>query len=232
MAQAKKNAHAGHGNPGGGKGMKRSSLWMLIGIGAVVVLAAVIAIGASGGDGGSTGTTIPGQAGSSEYQNVTTTGNPLASPGQDGTDLEIGSPAPDLRGFDFDGAPVDIVPGDGSGPVMLVFLAHWCPHCNAEIPVLINWKSTGQIPANLRIVGIATASNRKQPNWPPSQWLADKNWPWETMADSEEDIAANLYGVNGFPFLVVIDAEGKVKLRTSGEKSVEELSAMVSAALA
>ena len=32
---------------------------------------------------------------------------------------------------------------------MVVFLAHWCPHCNAEIPVLNEWRDSGEIPDGL-----------------------------------------------------------------------------------
>ena len=32
----------------------------------------------------------------------------------------------------FDGAPLTIAPT--GKPMLVVFLAHWCPHCNAEIP--------------------------------------------------------------------------------------------------
>ncbi len=230
MAYAKRGSAGG---AKGGSGMKKSSMWVLIGIGVVVVLAGVIAIGASGGgDTEPAGTTIPGQPAKSEFQDVQTTGNPLAPPNGDGTDLEIGSPAPSLLGYASDGTKVDVVPGDGSGPIMLVFLAHWCPHCNAEIPVLIQWKDAGLMPAGLRVVGVTTSSNKRQPNWPPSEWLEDKKWPFEAMADTETNVAANLYGVTGFPFIVVIDAEGKVKGRTSGEKGLEALASFVDVALA
>lgn len=225
-------AYAKRGSAGGGTGMKKSSMWVLVGIGVVIILAAVIAIGASGGgDAEPAGPTVPGQPAKAEFQDVQTTGNPLAPPNRDGTDLEIGSPAPSLLGFDFDGSKVEVVPGDGSGPLMLVFLAHWCPHCNAEIPVLIEWKESGLVPEGMRVVGVATSSNKRQPNWPPSKWLDNKGWPWETMADTETNVAANLYGVTGFPFIVVVDAEGKVKGRTSGEMGLEALSSFVDVAL-
>ena len=114
---------------------------------------------------------------------------------------------------------------------MLVFLAHWCPHCNAEIPRLIEWKESGQMPDSLEVVGIATGSRDDQANWPPSQWLVDKEWPWAVMADSEAQDAAYAMGVSGYPGLVLLDGDGTVLARRSGEASVSELDDWVSAAM-
>ena len=57
---------------------------------------------------------------------------------------------------------------------MYVFLAHWCPHCNDEIPELIALDENGDIPENLAIVGISTAVAPDRDNYPPSEWLADR----------------------------------------------------------
>ena len=62
---------------------------------------------------------------------------------------------PALSGFDYAGQAVDIAPGT-DGPMMVVFLAHWCPHCNAEVPVLLDWEASGDIPADLQVVGVST----------------------------------------------------------------------------
>ena len=96
---------------------------------------------------------------------------------------------------------------------MLVFLAHWCPHCNAEVPRLVAWNNSGSVPDGLRVIGVSTAVAADRPNYPPSQWVVDKQWPFEVMADSTEMNAAAAYGVDGFPFFVVVGADGKVAPR-------------------
>ena len=48
-------------------------------------------------------------------------------------------------GYDYDGNETTIDPAT-DGPTMVVLLAHWCPHCNAEIPVLNEWRDSGEIP--------------------------------------------------------------------------------------
>jgi thiol-disulfide isomerase/thioredoxin len=119
---------------------------------------------------------------------------------------------------------------------MVVFLAHWCPHCNAEIPVLLEWQEAGRIPDDLAIVGVSTGVNEAAPNYPPDEWLTDMGWPWPVLADSpptneSAGTAADAYGVNAYPFFTIVDDDGTVLLRGSGEKSLDELDALVSEAL-
>lgn len=213
---------------------RRASRKVVLFVGAVVVGASAIAIGVSSGRNSSpvgTTTTYPGGVGASEYQPLAVTGSPLAPLGDSGSDPSVGADAPVLRGYDFGGAPVNIVPGETGDPVMLVFLAHWCPHCNREVPRLVQWHAEGLVPKNLRVVGITTSSRSDQVNWPPSEWIKKFDWPFEVMADSREQQAASAYGVDGFPFMVIVDGRGKVALRMSGEREVSEIVAAVESAI-
>lgn len=203
---------------------KRGLRVALLGIGVVIVLAAVIAIGASNDDSNGTSPGAPTTStAAGEYQPVTVEGATLATLEDSTPDPVIGTSAPILRGFNFRHEAVNVEPGASNAPTMLVFLAHWCPHCNREVPRLLKWKSDGLVPENLRVVGVATGSRNDQPNWPPSQWLSDFKWPWEVMADSQNQDAAVAYGLSGYPFMVLIDANGKVAYRMSGEVEVEDL---------
>ena len=47
------------------------------------------------------------------------------------TDTELGSTAPTVVGYDFMGQRVTIE--DNGKPKLIVFLAHWCPHCQREV---------------------------------------------------------------------------------------------------
>ena len=164
------------------------------------------------------------------YGTVEVVGTPLPEFAGD-PDPAVGAAAPALVGETYDGAPMEITPGEG-GPMMIVFLAHWCPHCNEEIPVLLEWRDSGAIPDDLQIVGVSTAVTAERPNFPPAQWLADKGWEWPTMADDAELTAFTAYGGTRFPFFVVVGEDGTVKARNAGELPVEELDALVTAALA
>lgn len=228
MGQARKNSK-------NAKSQRGSTPLVVGGIVIAIVIAFVIAMLAGGSD-SSTGTTSDSspvaQAGTAGENQPVAVGGAILDPLPDsGVDLSVGSDAPSLAGTSFDGAPVSITPGDGRD-YMVVFLAHWCPHCNREVPRLIEWRASGAIPEDLTIVGVSTAVTSDRPNYPPSQWVIDKAWPWPVMADSVEMDAANAYGVSGFPFFVIVDGDGKVKLRASGEIEVDQLTAMVNDALA
>jgi len=213
-----------------------------------VVVALIVAIATSGGSSdsssngdatdGSAAATVAGAAPeveAAENQPVTIEGqilDPLGDPSSDPSrDPSVGAPAPVLRGYSFDGRPVTIEPGDGRS-YMVVFLAHWCPHCNAEVPRLIEWKNMGMVPEGLDVIGVSTGVAADRPNYPPSEWVVEKQWPWTVLADSVTQDAAMAYGVSGYPFFTIIGADGTVKLRASGEKSIDEIDALVDAALA
>ena len=73
----------------------------------------------------------------SENGPITVTGDLLpAFEGDTATDAGAGLAAPILEGESFDGTAVVVEPGS---PTLLVFLAHWCPHCQAEVPDLVEW---------------------------------------------------------------------------------------------
>jgi thiol-disulfide isomerase/thioredoxin len=196
----------------------------------VVAIAAVIAIAATGGDDSSnTNTTSANGAQVSENQPVTVSGDPLAPFDTPENDTTIGTQAPGLQGFTFDGTDLSITPGATGRATMLVFLAHWCPHCNAEIPVLIEWKNSGAVPDSLDVFGVSTAVFSDRDNYPPSKWVADMKFPWPVMADSETNTAAAAYGVRGFPSFALVDAQGEVLYRADGQKSLAEINAIMDA---
>lgn len=194
-------------------------------VGVVAVLAAVFGVVAL--------TTSSDQdaslEGASEFQNVVVAGDPLPKFG-DGADTAVGMTAPVLEGFGFLGNEVTTTPGT---PMLLVFLAHWCPFCQKEVPVLVNWNNSGLVPDNLDVIAVTTGTDEAQPNFPPSVWLANEKWPelWPVLVDNKDQTAANTFGLAGYPFMVLIGEDGKVLWRNSGEISAEALTEAVNAAL-
>jgi thiol-disulfide isomerase/thioredoxin len=199
-----------------------------IAIAVVVVLAAAVALLAARGDTpSSSGTTPAGGVAPAEFQDVTVTGTPLEQLPQSGPDPALGMPGPSLSGHSFAGFPASVTPGKDATPTMLVFLAHWCPHCNNEIPRILEWADTEGVPEGLRIVGVATGSRNDQPNWPPSKWLDDMGWKWETVADTGSGDIMAAYGGTSFPTMVFVNGDGTVSNRVSGELGVEALTRVV-----
>ena len=154
---------------------------------------------------------------------------------ESGADPAVGMAAPVLVGETFDGDPVRI-DAAVDGPTWIVFLAHWCPHCNDEIPVINQLRDDGRIPDGLDVVGVSTAVSPDRPNWPPGEWLAELDWTYTAVPDGvdvEEQIfvAASAYGVGGFPFSVLVDADGTVAARWSGGREPDELVSLITTSL-
>ncbi len=199
--------------------------WIVAGVLiAVIALVAVIAIVASGGDDETTATTPPG---SSEVRPATITGDPLPTFEGSEADPAVGLAAPTVAGASFDGSPVTIEPGRVT---MLVFLAHWCQHCQAEVPVLTEWEADGGVPDDVDVIGIATATTSERPNYPPSAWLAEEQFPFTVLADDPNYSVANAFGLASFPYFVVLDADGNVAARAVAELPPDELEALLAAA--
>lgn len=225
MAQGKKNSGSS----------TLSARAIIIGVAIVVALAAAIAIFASGGDDTSGPTTTAdiadGGVAPAEFQDVNVEGDALDPLGKDATDPAKGKVGPNVSGYTHSGFPVSIKPATDGQPTLLVFLAHWCPHCNAEMPRLVKWYESGQVPDDLRVVGVTTSSREDQANWPPSEWMQSFKWPFEVLADSQTNQAGVSYGVDGYPFMVLLDKDGKVAARHSGEMEESEIPNFINTAL-
>jgi thiol-disulfide isomerase/thioredoxin len=186
---------------------------------------------AADGDGGPDATVSPElpDAYASEVGPVEVHGDSLPELGSSDveSDPARGMTAPVVIGEDFDGNTVRI-DAAADGPTLAVFLAHWCPHCNREVPRINQLRDEGAFPAGLNIVGISTGISPDRPNWPPSQWFQDMDWTYPVIADGvdmqrQTFIAADAYGLDSFPFMVLIGSDGKVLARWSGEDEPDEL---------
>ena len=204
-----------------------SGAYVALIVGAIVVVVAVIAVLVTrSGD-----TSNNSAAAGPQTYPVTVTGQPLVKMPDSGTDAAIGKVAPTLTGQSlFDGSPLTIAPADGRAK-LVVFVAHWCPHCQREVPLLVQWMSSGQKPADLDVVAVSTANGLSDENSPASAWLQRASWPTPVMADSSSNTAAEAYGLPSYPYLVVVGADGTVKARTTGEMTTDEITAFVNKAL-
>lgn len=158
-------------------------------------------------------------------------GAPLPTYGDPADEGAVGTAAPVVSGESFDGTEI-VLGAPTENPTLIVFLAHWCPHCNDEVPELIALENEGRIPDGLDVVGVSTAVVADRDNYPPSQWIEDKGWPWPTMADDEIQSAIAAFGGSAFPFAVVLDADGTVLARRAGQATGDETVAFLEAALA
>lgn len=163
------------------------------------------------------------------FGEVEVTGDPLPIyNSQSPSDVAVGMTAATVSGTDWTDVETTIGP-DGT-PKIIIFLAHWCSHCQAEVPVVQRWIDDGNLPDDVDMYSITTSTNRLSPNWPPQDWLEDEGWTVPTIMDDEIGTAAVTYGMAGTPFYVVLDGENNVVLRVSGEVGVGGLDQLVAAA--
>jgi len=149
---------------------------------------------------------------------VTVDGATIAVPVPDDAsvpDPAIGQPSPVIAAVDYADAPVTIgAPGRAQ---VLVFLAHWCPVCDQELPTLREVVATGGVPEEVDLVLVTTGLDPGRPNWPPKRWLDDAGLGGvTTVRDGIGDPIMRAYGLRAYPAWAVIDADGTVVARRQG----------------
>lgn len=203
----------------------------VVGLVGAVALGAVLLRGFAGngpaasGPSGAASTLRPSGATGSSGGGVVVTGRALV-PFGDGPDAAIGRPIPAVRGTTLAGAPFAIPTNDGRAKVVLL-LAHWCGHCQAEVPRVQAWIDAGLAPADVDLYAISTSADAQRPNYPPAAWLTREHWSVPTIADDGAGTIARAFGLQAFPFFVFINADGTVARRTAGQLSTAELEAIL-----
>ncbi len=132
-----------------------------------------------------------------------------------------GQTAPDVLGKNYDGSEVTIT-NDGNAKA-IVFLAHWCSHCQQEVPRVQQWLNSGGGVEGVDMYSVSTSANSGQPNYPPSEWLEKENWTVPLIVDDQKNTVLNAYGAGGFPYWVFLNADGTVAVRTAGELTIDQL---------
>jgi len=154
---------------------------------------------------------------------VRVVGAKLAASDKVGTpdDPAIGKRAPTLEGLSLTGKKVTLG-NDGKARIVL-FLSHACPHCQAEVPVIVKLAEEDKL-SGVEIDTVATNTTKQLPNWPPSKWLRREGWPFRpVLADDARLRAFQAYGGEAFPYFVVVGADGKVVARATGELSASTI---------
>jgi thiol-disulfide isomerase/thioredoxin len=186
---------------------------------ALITLGGIATIAACGGD---------DAEGLEQTQPVQVRGSELPSHEDEVPDPALGRAAPTIAGSSFDGSEVRVRLGQ---PTLLVFLAHWCPVCQAEVPSLVSWETSGMVPDGLEVIGVATATSRGQPNYPPSSWLEEEGFPFPVLADDDANSAATAMGLSAYPYFVLLDEDGRVLDRGTGAQDPAAFTARLEDAL-
>ncbi|HLF61649.1 MAG TPA: TlpA disulfide reductase family protein [Acidimicrobiia bacterium] len=202
------------------KGSNLSTLWWIlggvVGLGLIILLAISIAgeqeLDASIG-----------------FGEITMEGDPLPLFADPLNDAAVGLTAAAVSGSDWKGNQYSIT-ADGR-PKLLVLLAHWCPHCQNEVPVIQQWINDGGLPEGVDMYSLTVFTDQLRPNWPPQDWLEAEGWTLPVIMDDEIGTAAAAYGMASTPMYVVLDGDNKVVQRIAGEIGVDGLNALSQLAL-
>ena len=198
---------------------------IVLGIGALVIaaaaLAAVVLAPAASPTSSAAG---PSSSTPISTASATAGGAALAAYAAGPDDPAVGRPIPEVDGASFDGTSVTIKP-DGK-PKLIIFLAHWCPHCQREVPVVQAWIDANGMPAGVELISVVTAIDANRPNYPPDAWLASEHWAVPVIVDADNQIATS-YGLTAFPYWVAVGADGTVAQRLTGELTPEQIDALV-----
>lgn len=140
----------------------------------------------------------------------------------------IGQDAPDFNLTDVNGKQQKLSDYKGKD-VILKFWATWCPPCKMTIPHLMKLRETVS-EDKLAIMGLSYISS-----YPPNTEEMIKNYASETQINYPiiavgSNGAGRLYdSVQGLPTIFFIDAEGKIKLATSGLMPLDDFKAVLEA---
>jgi peroxiredoxin len=109
---------------------------------------------------------------------------------------------------DTGGRQVSLGPFIGKKPVLLVFWATWCPHCNESVPVINRMHTEPPTSETLTILALDFMESREK----VSAFLASKKVVFPVLLDRSGSVARE-YRVVGIPTYVLIDRDGKIVYR-------------------
>jgi len=121
----------------------------------------------------------------------------------------VGSVAPDFTLQNEKGRMISLKDFAGKY-VVLEFWGTWCGYCIKELPRLKTCHS--KYHNKVEFIGISYKDNRQ--SWLKAISKYELNW---TNLLAENDEVRDKYGVEGFPTKIIIDNEGKIVLKTTGE---------------
>jgi thiol-disulfide isomerase/thioredoxin len=159
------------------------------------------------------------------YGAVTVSGDPLPAMQSGQEDRSAGLAMPGLSGIDIEGGDVGFA-ADGRAKIIL-FVAHWCPHCREEIPVVREWLTGDPLGDDVDLYTVATFTDPARANFPPTTWLEAESWTSPVILDDEGSTAARSFGITAVPAWVFVWEDGTVAFRGTGKPDGAALDAVL-----
>jgi peroxiredoxin len=193
---------------------RRKRMFKMYGIPAAVVAALlVIAVALSVGGTSTNGTSTKTKAAPTTGP-VTVSGAPRSAP------LAVGDRVPDFTANLLSGGTVRWADYKGT-PTVLALWAPWCPHCQKELPVL---SSVLREFPTVKLLTLVTAVDL-HPGPTPDGYLKSRNLTLATALDDEQGTLGSALGLQAFPLVYYVDADGVVRREFVGESPAEQIRA-------
>src|SRR5216110_63516 len=138
--------------------------------------------------------------------------------------IDVGAKAPVVSVQALNGKQVSLGNYIGRTPMLIEFLATWCPNCKELMPTLLDAEK--KFGKQVKFVAIAVAINQSPEK--VRRWLAAHPLPHDTFYDVEGK-AAGAFDAPATSYVVVIDKAGKVVYTGLGGK--QDLEAALKKAL-
>lgn len=128
--------------------------------------------------------------------------------------------APDFTRTDLSGRPLQLNQFKGR-VVLLNFWATWCGPCITEIPVFSRWQHRYGA-AGLQVIGVSMDDDETA----VKRFVAKHNVSYPILM-GDAKLGESFGGVFGLPQSFLIDARGRIVLRSVGEPDMEELRSQI-----
>jgi len=157
------------------------------------------------------------------FQPAVTVGGALPPFPENGQDPAVGQPMPAMLGYDADGHQAVIHDPSHPRRALLVFVAPWSPDSPDLLDAVSRLPANAGMSAPSELIVIVTGSRPNLPHFPPTRWLAGIEWSDPVVLDDAQESFGRTVGLSGFPFVVLLDAEGLVVHRSVGLAAVADV---------
>ncbi|MGZ4618182.1 MAG: TlpA family protein disulfide reductase [Frankiaceae bacterium] len=148
------------------------------------------------------------------------------APGQDYVPADNRQAAPPLTGPAVSGGPINLATLRGK-VVVINFWASWCAPCVAEAPTLA--EIAKRTAPQAAFLGVATRDSKEN----AAAFARARSTPYPSLYDEDGTAAARFpVALSTLPSTLVLDRQGRVAVRFTGEVSYKQLSDAVNELIA
>ncbi len=166
--------------------------------------------------------TSPAASGASAAVAPSVPAGSLAPFEQGQPDAALGMTLGDVTGVEYyTDTEITVDPADGTPRAWLIW-AHWCPHCQRELPPLSEWYAANadQYPS-VELISVTSSIDPARGN-PLEPYLDELQLPFPTILDPDL-VLAEQFGLSAYPFWVFTSGDGTTLLRVAGFLEIDQV---------